>query len=54
MQAVSILNTLAENNYELVKPVIQREYSLEEVQEAHIEVIEHKLGTLGRLIINTD
>ena len=37
-----------------MKPLIDREYSLEQAAEAHIEVIEHTHGTLGRILINTD
>ena len=54
MDAVSLLNKLAERNLELTKPLIHHEYSLEQAKEAHVEVIEHSQGTLGRLIINMD
>ena len=37
-----------------MKPLIDREYSLEQAAEAHIEVIKHTHGTLGRILINTD
>ena len=35
-----------------MKPVVDCEYPLEKASEAHVEVIEHAKGTLGRILIN--
>lgn len=47
-----MLNSLAEKCPELMKPVVDCEYPLEKASEAHVEVIEHAKGTLGRILIN--
>ena len=35
-----------------MQPVVDCEYPLEKASEAHVEVIEHAKGTLGRILIN--
>lgn len=53
-EALKRMNALALALPELMSPLIDCEYSLEEVQEAHKEVIAHSKGTFGRILINPD
>lgn len=52
--AVELMNGLAEKCPDLMTPLIDREYPLEEASIAHEEVIAHKNGTLGRILMNPD
>lgn len=37
-----------------MKPIVGKVYKLEEVQEAHQEVIEHSGGSFGKIVLNID
>ena len=53
-EALRLMNGLAEKCPELMSPLIDREYPLEEARSAHEEVIAHKSGVFGRILINPD
>ena len=53
-EALKRMNELTQALPELMSPLIDREYALEQVQEAHKEVIAHSKGTFGRILINPD
>lgn len=53
-EALRLMNGLAEKCPELMSPLIDREYPLEEARSAHEEVIAHKNGVFGRILINPD
>ena len=36
----------------LMEPLIECEYPLEDVQKAHVDVIEHVNGSFGRILLN--
>jgi len=35
-----------------LRPVIDQEYSLEQAEQSHVDVIEHKNGSRGKIVIN--
>ena len=37
-----------------LKPVVGKQFSMKEAADAHLEVIEHKGGSLGKIVLNID